>query len=97
MPIAVLKPSLAPSINASYTLTLRMDAWMINQQMMPRRMTAAKRADRVDSLSSGSRCARISSSTTSAVRAKRTPNTTLSHILIFCAAQQASSPPSVEK
>ena len=26
-----------------------------------------------------------------------TPITTLSHILIFCAAQQASSPPSVEK
>ena len=97
MPMAVLKPSLAPSINASYTLTLRMDAWMINQQMTPRRMTAAMRAESVESVSSGRRCARTSNSTTRAVRAKSTPNTTLSHILIFCAAQQASSPPRVAK
>ena len=70
---------------------------MINQQMTPSRMIAAMRAERVESVSSGSRCASKSSSTTSAVSAKRTPNTTLSQILIFCAAQQASNPPRVEK
>ena len=97
MPMAVLKPSLAPSINASYTLTFLIVAWMINQQMTPSRMTAAMSAERVESVSSGKRCAKTSKRTTSAVSAKSTPRTTLSQILIFCAAQQASSPPSVAK
>ena len=97
MPMAVLNPSLAPSINASYTLTLRMDACIMNQQMTPKRMTAAMRADREESVSSGRCFARTSSSTMSEVNAKSTPKTTLSQILIFCAAQHASSPPSVAK
>ena len=70
---------------------------MINQQMTQSKMTDAMRADTVVNASSGSRFANMSKRTTRAVSVRITAKTTLSQILIFCAAQQASNPPSVEK
>lgn len=83
IPTAVLNPSLAPSINASYTFIFLIMACSTNHVMMLNKMIAAAAAETIESVSAVSSDAPQMSSPTNPVRPIRVPRTIGSTIFIF--------------
>ena len=85
IPTAVLNPSFAPSINASYTFTRFTIPAIINHTITPSSITAASIADHLLTVSCGRLSAPHITNPTNAVKPPNVPSTTLSKRFIFCA------------